>query len=103
ENRRRRFSEKENRFPFCAKISQFGYVGARHAGSLQRCSRGELMSKDEGAGPGAQTASEGARQSPLLRALEWIGLDLSGPERSSILLVGIYALLVFIPVALVVW
>src|SRR5437868_15402336 len=37
-----------------------------------------------------------------LQALEWIGLDLSGPERSSKLLVGIYALLVFIPIALVV-
>jgi Ca2+:H+ antiporter len=61
------------------------------------------MSKDEGAGASAPTRSEGEPQSPLLRALEWIGLDLSGPDRSSALQIGIYALLVFVPVAGVVW
>jgi Ca2+:H+ antiporter len=38
----------------------------------------------------------------LLGLLEWIGLDLSGPGRSSGLQIGIYSLLVFFPVALVV-
>ena len=36
------------------------------------------------------------------RALAWIGLDLKGPEKSSVLLIGIYVLLVFIPIALIV-
>lgn len=40
--------------------------------------------------------------SPFLRLLAWIGLDLTGPGRSSVLQIGIYALLVFIPVALAV-
>ncbi len=39
---------------------------------------------------------------PLVRALSWIGLDLRGPQRSSALMIGIYALLVFIPIALAV-
>jgi Ca2+:H+ antiporter len=59
--------------------------------------------EDERAGPSTATRSEGARQPALLRALDWIGLDLSGPDRSSNLQIGIYALLVFIPVALAVW
>jgi Ca2+:H+ antiporter len=41
-------------------------------------------------------------RSPLITALEWIGLDMSGPDRSSKLLIGIYALLVFIPAAVIV-
>src|SRR4051812_10947550 len=40
--------------------------------------------------------------SPLFRALAWIGLDLGGPERASTFLVIIYALLIFVPVALLV-
>ncbi|MFL5732909.1 MAG: calcium/proton exchanger [Chloroflexia bacterium] len=58
------------------------------------------MSQDES----TSTAAPHPRgaQSPFLKALEWIGLDLSGPERSSSLLIGIYALLIFIPVAIAV-
>jgi Ca2+:H+ antiporter len=41
-------------------------------------------------------------QSPILRALEWVGLDLTGEDRSSWLQIGIYALLVFFPAALAV-
>ncbi len=40
--------------------------------------------------------------SPFLRALAWIGLDLTGPERASVLQIGIYSLLVFIPIAVAV-
>ena len=43
-----------------------------------------------------------ATRSPFLRALAWIGLDLTGPDRASIFQIAIYALLVFIPVALAV-
>jgi Ca2+:H+ antiporter len=42
------------------------------------------------------------KESPLLRALAWIGLDLTGPDRASKFLIGIYALLVFVPIALLV-
>jgi Ca2+:H+ antiporter len=45
-------------------------------------------------------AQERATQAPLLRALGWIGLDLSGPGGASALQIGIYSLLVFIPIAL---
>src|SRR6478736_6255264 len=38
--------------------------------------------------------------SPLLKALDWIGLDLTGEDRSSWLQIGIYALLIFFPIAL---
>lgn len=48
---------------------------------------------------GAQNSSG---QGGLRGLLEWIGLDLSGPDRSSGLQIGIYSLLVFFPVALVV-
>ncbi len=34
--------------------------------------------------------------------LEWIGLDLTGPDRSSGLQIGVYALLIFFPIALIV-
>ncbi|MEA2575617.1 MAG: Ca2+:H+ antiporter [Chloroflexia bacterium] len=40
-----------------------------------------------------------ATRSPLFKWLAWIGLDLTGPERASILQVAIYTLLVFIPIA----
>src|SRR3712207_2657624 len=43
-----------------------------------------------------------AASSPLLRALAWIGLDLTGPGRASILQIIIYALLLFVPIALLV-
>jgi Ca2+:H+ antiporter len=45
---------------------------------------------------------EEACKSPLLRALAYIGLDLTGPGGASGLQMGIYALLVFIPIALLV-
>ncbi len=41
-------------------------------------------------------------RSPLLRALAWIGLEWTGPNRASIFQAAIYSLLVFIPVALAV-
>lgn len=47
-------------------------------------------------------APEPGQSSAAIRALEWIGLDLTGPERSSALQIGIYLLLVFIPVTLLV-
>jgi Ca2+:H+ antiporter len=50
-----------------------------------------------GAGPGGEEPG-----SPLLAALEWIGLDLSGEDRSSALQVVIYSLLIFFPIALAV-
>ncbi len=37
--------------------------------------------------------------SPFIKALEWIGLDLKGPDKSSILQIVIYAMLVFVPAA----
>jgi len=40
--------------------------------------------------------------STFARALGWIGLDLTGSERSSALQIGIYVLLVFVPIALIV-
>ncbi|MEO8286752.1 MAG: calcium/proton exchanger [Chloroflexota bacterium] len=42
---------------------------------------------------------ERATRNPLLRALSYIGLDMTGPQRASWFQIGIYALLVFIPVA----
>ena len=51
--------------------------------------------------PAVKTTTQEA-DPPLIRALGWIGLDLRGPQRSSALLIGIYALLVFIPIALAV-
>jgi Ca2+:H+ antiporter len=45
---------------------------------------------------------ERASRNPLLRALAYIGLDLTGPERASILQIAIYALLLFIPIAFIV-
>jgi Ca2+:H+ antiporter len=56
-----------------------------------------MAEADEKMAQSAQT-----RGSPLARALAWIGLDLTGPERSSTFLMGIYALLVFVPIALLV-
>jgi Ca2+:H+ antiporter len=47
-------------------------------------------------------AQERATRSPFLRALAYIGLDMTGPERASIFQIGIYAFLLFIPVAFVV-
>ncbi len=41
-------------------------------------------------------------QSSLLKLLEWIGLDLTGQDRSSGFQIVIYALLVFFPIALAV-
>lgn len=41
-------------------------------------------------------------QNPLLRALAYIGLDMTGPKRASWFQMIIYALLVFIPIALAV-
>jgi Ca2+:H+ antiporter len=41
-------------------------------------------------------------QSPLLKALQWIGLDLTGEDKSSGFQIAIYALLVFFPIALAV-
>src|SRR5262245_22914215 len=83
--------------------------------------RGSTQESDGSTGPGAGTQGvtqapggghgpddrmspeqERAAQSPLLRALAWIGLDLTGPGRASYLQIGIYSLLVFIPIALAV-
>src|SRR2546430_941474 len=50
-----------------------------------------------GTGPGGERPG-----SPILVLLEWIGLDLSGEDRSSVLQIVIYALLVFFPIALAV-
>src|SRR5690349_15093607 len=61
--------------------------------------KGSVMSQDESATAAGRSRPEGA-ESPFLRALKWIGLDLSGPDRSSTLQIGIYALLVFVPVAI---
>ena len=45
---------------------------------------------------------ERASRNPIFRALAYIGLDLTGPERASILQIAIYALLIFIPIAFLV-
>ncbi len=45
---------------------------------------------------------EEACKSPLIRAFAYIGLDMSGPGGASKFQIGIYALLVFIPIAIVV-
>ena len=44
---------------------------------------------------------EKAVKSPILRALSYIGLDLTGTERASKLQIGLYALLIFVPIAFV--
>ncbi len=46
--------------------------------------------------------AEATSNNPLLKALSYIGLDMTGPERASIFQIVIYALLVFIPIAFVV-
>ncbi len=43
-----------------------------------------------------------ATANPFLRALSYIGLDMTGPERASIFQIAIYALLLFIPIAFIV-
>jgi Ca2+:H+ antiporter len=48
-------------------------------------------------GPGSQTTS-----SLFLKLLEWVGLDLTGEDRSSRFQVAIYSLLIFLPIALAV-
>jgi len=50
--------------------------------------------------PGSEHEAEST--SPFARALNWIGLDISGPERSSVLQIAIYVLLIFVPIALLV-
>lgn len=40
-----------------------------------------------------------ATRPPLLRALAYIGLDMTGPGKSSILQMAIYSLLIFVPIA----
>ena len=47
-------------------------------------------------------SQEEACKSPLIRALAYIGLDMSGPGGASKFQIGLYCLLVFIPVALLV-
>src|SRR6266540_1907999 len=42
---------------------------------------------------------EEACKSPPLRALAYIGLDMSGPGGASMFQIGIYSLLIFIPIA----
>ena len=44
---------------------------------------------------------EQATRSPVLRALAYIGLDMTGPNKSSIFQIAIYALLIFVPIAFV--
>ena len=43
-----------------------------------------------------------ATANPFLRALSYIGLDMTGPERASIFQIAIYALLLFIPITFIV-
>src|SRR5215210_6233750 len=65
-------------------------------------SQSQTLAPSHDPAPDDRMPPEQARtdQSPFVRALCWIGLDLTGPERASILQIGIYALLVFIPIAL---
>src|SRR4051794_38029899 len=42
-----------------------------------------------------------ATRNPLLKALAYIGLDMTGPDRASIFQIAIYSLLVFVPVTFV--
>ncbi len=51
----------------------------------------------KGSGPGGEIPG-----SPFLKLLEWVGLDLTGEDKSSGFQVAIYSLLVFFPVALAV-
>lgn len=44
---------------------------------------------------------EEATRSPLMKSLAYIGLDMTGPDRASILQIAIYALLIFVPVTFV--
>jgi Ca2+:H+ antiporter len=69
-------------------------TGQSHSGAAAGAAHGAAP---QGSGIPASKSS-----SPLIRALAWIGLDLSGPERASWLQMGIYALLVFVPIALAV-
>lgn len=57
---------------------------------------------DKATPPGGAKHAENANSSPFLRALAWIGLDLSGSGRASALQISIYSLLIFIPIALLV-
>ena len=45
---------------------------------------------------------ERAMRNPLLRALAYIGLDMTGPGRASIFQIAIYSLLLFVPITFVV-
>jgi Ca2+:H+ antiporter len=43
-----------------------------------------------------------ATRNPVLKALAYIGLDMTGPDRASILQIIIYSLLVFVPITFIV-
>ena len=55
--------------------------------------------------PNAEAMTPGQEQAtrnPLLKALAYIGLDMSGPNRASIFQIAIYALLIFVPITFLV-
>jgi Ca2+:H+ antiporter len=65
-------------------------------GSKQELETRQLESQDQDR---MLPEQERATQAPLMRALAYIGLDMTGPGRASMLQIGIYSLLVFIPIA----
>src|SRR5215203_1160415 len=45
---------------------------------------------------------EEATRNPIMRALAYIGLDMTGPDRASIFQIAIYSLLLFVPITFIV-
>jgi Ca2+:H+ antiporter len=69
---------------------------------IDKAHRGESVDRQDGGEDQMLPEQQRATQNPLLRALAYIGLDMTGPNRASILQIGLYSLLLFIPVAFLV-
>jgi len=68
----------------------------------EKADQGSLETKKLPATDRMLPEQEEAVKSPLLRALGYIGLDMTGPGGASKFQIGIYVLLIFLPVALAV-
>jgi Ca2+:H+ antiporter len=63
---------------------------------------GDSSGPQDGGGDQMHPEQRRATRNPFLRALAYIGLDMTGPGRASILQIGIYSLLIFVPIAFLV-
>ncbi|HUP27767.1 MAG TPA: calcium/proton exchanger [Chloroflexia bacterium] len=62
----------------------------------------KLAEHEHDSGGSTTSKQSQAKRNPFTSALEYIGLDLTGPESASAFQIGIYILLLFIPIAFIV-